>query len=117
MTKNQWQAQNDENVLEHGGFWIKQDEDDADSFQVYRWIPIDDEENVGYLLDGYVTVTDSWIDKKAIGNYQGFDYDVPVEDWVRAIFDYYGAENFNGSCDRMIDLVAVQHLKEMGIEL
>jgi hypothetical protein len=94
MTKNQWQAQNDENPLLHGGFWVKQDEDDVSSFYVYRWIPCDDEESFGYLLDGYVTPTDSWIDGEAIKKYQGFDYDVPIEDMVRAVFDYYSPENF-----------------------
>lgn len=116
MAENkQWTAYGDVNPTEHGGVWIREDEDCKGSFYIVRYEPFG--EGNGYLFTGYVTPTDDWIVKADVFSYADLDDDSPIERKAIACFDYYGADNFSGEAVFYTSKEIPEQLKSEGIEV
>lgn len=117
----EWVAYGDADPLAHGGTWVRQDEDFSTSFKiVVLTVSGESGEERYYVNDGFVDLTDSWIDWHSV-----IDSELvlgSVESNMTNAVDavrYYGLIEFGGDYGREelgVD-AAIAELKLYGIEV
>lgn len=96
-----WSSFGDVNPFDHGGFWIRQDEDFAHCFRVVELSVFDEDGRAFYVVNsGYVDLTDTWIDWKDVSG-EAFEMsDVGTNmTFVLDAVRYYGMSNFGGDLE------------------
>jgi hypothetical protein len=115
MEKN-WTNYGDVNPIEHGGVFVMQE--DGTTFRIVKLQFVDDE-GKNLLTDLHVDVSDTWIEKEAVGNFADLneaseDYNVQL---AIACTDYYDPANFG--CDGKFVFLTLEdseeYLKRFGI--
>jgi hypothetical protein len=113
--ENTWTNYGDVNPFEHGGLWVKRDDDDTMAFHVVHIHPDEDSFGMFYIATGYVSIREQFIDWDEVSKYNGGS-GTYAED-AKDAFIYYGAENFGGYRRLETALEVQDYLKERGIEL
>jgi len=93
MTNAQWKAYGDINPLDHGGIWVQKESESC--YRIVKFYPEESEENSSQLMDLYVDITDSWIEKDSVMSYIGMteeDFD-PIQ-YAIGCTEYYSCANF-----------------------
>lgn len=115
---SEWVNLGDVNPLEHGGFFIRKD--DENSYDVVALHNLEESAGEpGWLIEnGYVCLDDEWIDWERVKEFAGIVENVSDEMLVRSAWDYYEHVEFNGSymqVDKKEEVLDI--LSGWGIEL
>ena len=81
----------DVNFLEYG-LLIEEQSENQFNFIVCR--PFSDCENKYQYCDGYIDISDSWIDKESVMNYIGMEEKFDRIQFAIGCIEYYSLENF-----------------------
>lgn len=111
-----WENYGDVNPIEHGGIFVKADEDFPKSFYIVEVVPVFDSEETWQISDLYVDVDNDW-DWDSIYSYADLNDDSDDVWKAIALAQYYGYIEFGSA--KMVDSESevINELKEFGIEL
>lgn len=114
----EWTNYGDANPLEHGGIWVKKDEDNDTCFYIIKNQLIDGDTDKQQVLDLYVDTSDSWIEKKEVMDYIGMvDSNFDLVQFAIGAVETYSYDNFGSKIETGSKEETIKQLKEFGIDI
>lgn len=113
-----WANYGDVNPLDHGGMFVSKDKDCERSYYAIKVTPLEDRIGESWLVqDGYVDLTDSWIEWDRVKETMDTPEDADDEILTVDVFHYYGGHT---GCSEFIvkdRAELVEYLQNNGIEV